>query len=90
MSYVARIRKVATGEERAIRVNLDWEDHSSFWWSEGNYGCDCNRFLEFEYADGREPEDGEEEKCGEGSYIVVSITVPDGRVVYSEPVPIDG
>lgn len=92
MSYIARIRKVATGEERDCQLDIPWYNAggSSWWWSEGNYGCDCNRCLEFERAGGNEliGEVGDYEDapcpCGHGGYLIVSITLPDGRVVYSE------
>ena len=25
--------------------SLEWQDGSEYWWSEGNFGCDCNRAL---------------------------------------------
>lgn len=30
-----------------------WAD--KFWWTEGNMGCDCNRYLQWERGHGREP-----------------------------------
>lgn len=45
-----------------------WDD--LFWWTEGNMGCDCNRHLVFERAQGREPPD-EECVCGTTRYHVV-------------------
>ena len=57
MSYHVTIRDTTTGETRISReFKEDWDpDKSHWWWTEGNYGCDCNRQLEFIRAEGREP-----------------------------------
>lgn len=46
MSYVVVLRENATGIERQIKVNREWDDGEEFYWSSGNFGCDCNRELE--------------------------------------------
>lgn len=59
---------------------FEWNDGSEFWWSEGNYACDCNReglFL------GTGPT--AETRCGRDRYTVVSITQDeDPTVLYAE------
>ena len=35
----------------------DWEGTVEFLWSEGNYSCNCNRFLFFERAQGKTEEE---------------------------------
>ena len=83
MPYVAHITRVADGETRTRIFDDDWDDEGSeFWWSQGNYSCDCNRYLEFERAGGHEP-DIDDGACGEGAYRV-KIVLPDGSVPYWE------
>lgn len=85
-NYVARITRVSDG----VTVVMDCRtlpnpiiDESSpdyFWWTGGNYGCDCNRSLEFYRARG-EPEPGKEDstRClGHGAFTVVLVT-DDGK-----------
>ena len=75
-SYVVGIRKNATGEVRFSAKNHAWDEHSSWWWGEGNMSCDCNRHLIFH---GYSEESYEEEiPCGEELYTVVGIWFPDG------------
>lgn len=86
MSFSIDIRKNATGEVRTYKFNFDWEDHTFFWLTEGNFGCDCNRHLEFERAGGeRGPNDIEDTHCSEGRYTILHATLPDGSRI-----PIDG
>ena len=67
------IRKNATGEIRTFEDNMSvWLDDgipNCFMWDEGNYSCDCNRFLFFERAGGLEP-DWDEGPCGHDAYSV--------------------
>lgn len=84
-----------SGVERTLREDSVWRDDddgtSEFWWSEGNMSCDCNRGPIFH----REDPDWVDDTCAvddqgvgycfNGSdYAVLSITLDDGRVVYSE------
>lgn len=71
MPYKAHILKVSTGETRVRDIDLDWGDSSEYWWTCGNFGCDCNRELEFRRAGG-EPEliEPEDTKCGETGFLV--------------------
>jgi len=43
MKYTLDMTDVKTGESKLIKFDLDWNDGSKFWWSEGNFACDCNR-----------------------------------------------
>lgn len=53
MGYKVCIIDTQTGEERVHDMgNIPWGDASVFWWIEGNFGCDCNRALEFARAGG--------------------------------------
>jgi hypothetical protein len=82
MSYDILIRKNATGEIRRYTLNgCKWEGDSDLWWlTDGNYGCDCNRFLAFERAGGIEP-DWETAKCGDGAYSILSAILPSGEKI---------
>lgn len=82
MSYVIRIKNNATGEIRTTRpIDLKWEEHSDFMWTEGNNGCDCNREIEFMRAGGEEPGDIMKYTCSDGRFRVIDATLDDGRVV---------
>jgi hypothetical protein len=87
--YRFRIRDNATGEVRAhVRPEYDEErsDDSEtrregllFQWTEGNFGCDCNRELFFRDA-GDEDYDAEAVEClPRGRYTVIDVTTPDGE-----------
>ena len=85
--YVVGIRKNETGEVRFCPEDLEWYEHSIYWWSEGNMGCDCNRELEFLRAGNEETDDSfENAECSQGRYTVVGIWFKDGsdiRDLYS-------
>lgn len=85
MTYVAYITDSTTGETREHRDGLEWYEHSDYLWSDGNFGCDCNRFLFFERAVGHEPLRDEESKihCGWTRYKVV-IKDESGAVLYDD------
>lgn len=75
--YEVKITKVATGETRVHSVDSEWDDDLVlFMWEDGNYGCDCNRFLFFERAGSSKPS-LEGLTCGEGAYTVL---LPNGMV----------
>lgn len=53
MGYKICIIDTTTWEERVQDMrDIPWGDASVFWWTEGNYGCDCNRAWEFARAGG--------------------------------------
>ena len=81
--YRVAIKQVKTGE---IRVREEvWEFTGSespeqsveYFWTDGNFGCDCNRAIWFR-NDGTI--DGE---CGQGAYRV-RLSSASGNVFYSE------
>lgn len=80
------IRLVDTGEVRRFREvqrvgPAGWSDYI---WSEGNYACDCNRFMFFERAVGNEPHPGES-RCGDDRFCIDRIVrVDTGMLLYSE------
>lgn len=66
MRYSVEITNVATGETRAVPDFDEWEDEFTLWlWTEGNFGCDCNRELFFE---GRTAAENSAALCGHARY----------------------
>lgn len=84
------IKDTETGEQRTYVFDYpkfdwtmdDWGDDGSetFMWSEGNYGCDCNRGLFFAEAGGADDPDA---WCGHDRFYI-RITAPDGTVLFDE------
>jgi hypothetical protein len=82
-----------------IRNNVDGETHIyktsettdlgvlDYGWSDGNYGCDCNRHLFFWRAVGQEP--GDDMLCGDERYTVWITRQDTGELVYSDEEPLD-
>ena len=66
-----------TGEIRIRDMNVDFHDYSLFWLTEGNFGCDCNRHLEFERA-GNNEVFNDDRPCGSEKYSVLYAEFPDG------------
>lgn len=70
------IRDNATGHVREHRD--DYEDSSAveYLWTDGNFGCDCNRHLFFCRAGGEEA--SEDVECGTERYSLVKVETKDG------------
>lgn len=86
MPYTVRIRRNFDNLIRTRTMDLDWSDDndsSLFWWTEGNFGCDCNREWEFQRAAGEQESDDPE--CSEHRYSVLDAALPDGRVIRIDP-----
>jgi hypothetical protein len=79
MSYVVRIKNNETGEIRNHEIDLDWSERSLFWWTKGNFGCDCNREWEFQRANNET--ESEEPVCGHSRFTVIDATLEDGTVI---------
>lgn len=79
------IRNDKTGEVREYEsheiLGLGEESPSDFIWTEGNFSCDCNRYLFFQRAKG---ESEDERGCGEEGYSVRLTNPVTGRVYYDE------
>jgi hypothetical protein len=88
MTYFVRIRKNETGEVRNAEMEWDWLRNGPggdmFWWTDGNFGCDCNRELQFEYAVGKEYDEIVCE-CSTGRFTVLDANLPDGTVIKIDP-----
>jgi hypothetical protein len=68
MAYKVFITEVSSRQTGVVQEEGEWEDNR-FWWTEGNFGCDCNRYLEFERAGGGNPELDSAE-CSGGKYLI--------------------
>lgn len=83
---LVKIKRLADNAIRTYQCDMEWysEDGASIWqFTEGNFGCDCNRELWFEAADGNHlPVDGKLE-CGDGArFRVVSVNADDGALLW--------
>lgn len=88
MPYKIAIKKNDTGEVRLHADESDWfehdaEDGNRWLWTEGNFGCDCNRHLWWLRAGGPGPEDdphwnNAEHECGQNAYVALFAELPDG------------
>ena len=91
---IAVIRENASGEirERETDGILDENGPSIFIWEDGNYSCDCNRYLFFTYGDEDDElrevkelllgDDGAE--CGHERYSVNLKNPVTGKIFYQE------
>lgn len=84
------IRRVSDGLVRVYDLEwcIDFES-PEYIWEEGNFKCDCNRHLFFEYAAGRESMTEIEQDpgygCSSGRFKIDKIELEDGSIVYKEP-----
>ena len=77
MPYKVAIRNNATGEVRLCGYDLEWQDHSEYWHTDGNEGCDCNAKHAF---------DGDrlcqsDNPCGHTAYSILYAILPSGESV---------
>lgn len=89
--YKVLIRENSTGEvvESFDQFSEEGDefDRDLFWWSEGSFSCDCNRYLEFyRRKHGEEPPQKEydEIRCGDEKYSVRMTRLDTGEVFYDE------
>ena len=66
--YHVVLTRLSDGATERISQSMPWTDGTLYWWTEGNYGCDCNRYLAFERAQGRNPwvDPNNHPPCGDG------------------------
>lgn len=93
MKYKVLIRKNATGEERFYSMDdIEWDESSEFWWTEGNFGCDCNRGSSFLRAGGPGPADdphwnSADFECGDTAYTCLYAVLEDGTRIELDAPP---
>lgn len=78
--YKVEIRRNSDGVVRDYSEDVPWDDCSDYMWSDGNYGCDCNRGLFFDRAANEENDDV---PCGTSQFSV-RITAEDGSLLYQD------
>jgi hypothetical protein len=76
-AFKVLLRHNPTGEERLVDGYGPWDDGAEFLWTEGNYGCDCNRALHFYNWS----EDADDRECGDVEFTAVKAVLSDGREV---------
>ena len=81
------LERVADGEARTFRDWLPRDDEtgsaSAWMYSDGNYSCDCNRWLDFERAGGGNPS-LKWARCSDGAFLARIVTTDTGEIVYDE------
>ena len=79
-TYSTLIRDNATGEERMCAEGLDYRGNMFVWTQrQGNFGCDCNRYIFFCEA-GNDEEDPNF-PCGYDRYTAIKAVLSDGREI---------
>lgn len=71
----------------AVRVYSpsDWgwhDDGGDYQWTDGNFGCDCNRYLFFQRA--ADEDEAEEYPCGQTLYRVRIVERGTARVLFCD------
>jgi hypothetical protein len=88
VKIIHRIRENATGIIRETESTLGFgvEGYEGrpfdYCWTEGNFSCDCNRYLFFRRAAGED--DGEDFPCSDDRFAVQLVNPKDGKVFYDE------
>lgn len=72
MSYVVIMKDNSNDDVRGLVINREWSPEEEFLWEEGNFSCDCNRFLLF-YDDPSNPTNEEKCPCGDTRFTVLEI-----------------
>jgi hypothetical protein len=79
MKPFIEIRRNSDGVVRKYQDNYDWG--GDYIWADGNYSCDCNRYLFFQRA--ADDDEDDNTGCSDGKYSV-RITSEDGAVLYQD------
>lgn len=66
-----------------------WETDPVYIWEDGNYSCNCNRH-DFFHRDGLKESYWEDVECGDGMYRVIVKNLETGKIIYEEPLVIEG
>jgi hypothetical protein len=89
--YKVLLKDNNTGEERWYKYDFEWDHDGAdeYMWTDGNYGCDCNRHLFFGRAIGQEPR--EDYPCGKTRYTAICAELPNGtRYTLDNPQLVEG
>jgi hypothetical protein len=74
--YKVLMRDNKTKQEKLVSLNLEWHEASKFWWTEGNFACDCNREEVFYDVENDNTE------CGNSRFIAIYAELETGEKVY--------
>jgi len=74
MGYHVKMKENSTGIIKTIFMDLDWLP-SVYWWTEGNYGCDCNREMVFK------DDHDIETNCSHDRYTAIEAILDNGEIV---------
>lgn len=87
MRLKIKIREASSGIVREAVDEYDYSEVSDaiYHWTDGNFGCDCNRVLFFRRA-AKEP-DPEDFPCSEGLYEIEMQDAESGKILFSEIQP---
>lgn len=80
---IVHIRRNADGEVRQYVDKYPWDSGSEYMWADGNYSCDCNRYLFFMRAAGEDEGKLIDDRCGDDGYSV-RITDEAGNLLYED------
>ena len=82
--YKVYIKRLSDGVIREHVVNQGWDEANDFFlWTDGNFGCDCNRSDFFAQANG-EPDPEIDIDCGDGKRFLVKIVLENGECALDE------
>jgi hypothetical protein len=89
VSINVHIRKQSDGVVRVYKtdglLDDDGEHLSTYIWEEGNFSCDCNRYLFYQRAvDADEDDNAPDGFCGEDKYRIWIVNPATGNIVYDE------
>lgn len=72
------LENVLSGERQTVLHEQNTVENLTFWYTEGNGACDCNRGIMFDTQKGIDT-DLDEYACGAGIYRLVSIEDADSH-----------
>lgn len=79
---LVEIRRNVDGKMGIYEDKYPWGLGSDFMWADGNYSCDCNRYLFFMRAIGEDEGKLIDDRCSDGAY---SVRITDqGKVLYQD------
>jgi len=78
LGFTVEIKRTADGRVARWHSDQEWEEIDLYRWTDGNYGCDCNREIYFMEAIGAKVDDQADLVCGETRFQVLRITSDDG------------
>lgn len=73
------VRNNATGD--TVKMVEDLKNHTVHFWTDGNFGCDCNRAHCFGWA--RDSDEGTDHPCGDSAFSI-RIMDENGQVLHDE------